>query len=124
MTLYNVHVYREMRLFFPRIEAETPEDAARIATDKATDDAQEIEDCDGAYLGALIDVIGDDQYEQSVMIDFDYERMRKAAPVMLEALEYVLGCLESFKPDWLFNFGLDPAVEKAGSHRLCRHNSP
>jgi hypothetical protein len=27
------------------------------------------------------------RYEQSLMIDFDYERMRKAVPVMLEALE-------------------------------------
>ena len=25
MTLYNVHIYREMRLYFPTIEAGTPE---------------------------------------------------------------------------------------------------
>ena len=34
MTLYNVHLYREMRLHFPGVEANTPEEAARIAADK------------------------------------------------------------------------------------------
>jgi hypothetical protein len=64
MTLYNVHIYREMRLYFPRIEAATPEEAANIAGDKPTDNAECIEDCDGDNLAALIDVVGDDEFEK------------------------------------------------------------
>ena len=88
MTLYNVHLYREMRLLFERIEAETPEEAAALARDRLTEDANDIEDCDGDTFAALVDVVGDDQYEQSVMIDFEGERLRKAAPELLECLEY------------------------------------
>src|SRR5713226_449760 len=87
MTLYNVHIYREMRLYFPGIEAATPEEAARIAGDKPTEDAEYAEDCDGENLAALINLVGDDQFEKSVTIDFEAERLRKAAPEMLEALQ-------------------------------------
>ncbi len=86
MTRYNVHIYREMRLVFEGIEASSPEEAAALARDRLTEDAGHIEDCDGEDLGALVDVVGDNQYEQSVMIDFDGERLRKAAPALLEAL--------------------------------------
>jgi hypothetical protein len=90
MTLYTVHLYREMRLLFERIEAETPEAAAAIARDRLTEDADDIEDCDGEDLGALVDVVGDDQYEQSVMIDFEDDRLRKAAPELLAACQMVV----------------------------------
>jgi hypothetical protein len=86
MTLYHVHIYREMRLYFPGIEARTPEEAAAIAADRVTEDAACINDCDGENLAALIDVAGDDQYEHCVTIDFEAERHRKAAPELLEAL--------------------------------------
>jgi hypothetical protein len=86
MTKYIVHIYREMRLTFEGIEADTPEAAAAVARDKLTDDADDIEDCNGESLSALIDVAGDDQYEQSVDIDFEAERQRKAAPALLAAL--------------------------------------
>src|SRR5947209_8084064 len=85
MTLYNVHIYREMRLKFERIEVATPEAAATIARDKLTSDANEIDDCDGEIFAALVDVAGDDQYEQSVTIDFEPERLRKAAALLLQA---------------------------------------
>lgn len=87
MTLYNVHIYREMRLYFPGVEADTPEEAARIAADKLTEEAKYTEDCDGENLSALVDVAGDDQFEQSVTIDFEADRLRKAAPQLLEALQ-------------------------------------
>jgi hypothetical protein len=87
MTLYNVHIYREMRLFFPGIEAGTPDEAAKIAADKQTADAECTEDCDGENLAALIDVQGDDDFSQSVTIDFEHERLRKTAPDLLEALQ-------------------------------------
>ncbi|SRR5579871_1889446 len=96
MTLYNVHIYREMRLFFPGIVAATPEEAARIAAGKLTEEAAFADDeCDGENLAALVDVAGDDQYEQSVMINFEPERLRKAVPELLEALEDLLGDLPS-----------------------------
>jgi hypothetical protein len=90
MTFYNVHIYREMRLLFERIEADTPEAAAAIARDRLTEDADDLEDCDGDTFAALVDVVGDDQYEQSVILDFEGERLRKAALELLTALN---GCL-------------------------------
>jgi hypothetical protein len=86
MTLYTVHLYREMRLTFERVEADTHEAAAAIARDRLTEDADDIEDCDGENLAALVDVVGDDQYEHSRIIDFEAERLRKAAPELLETL--------------------------------------
>jgi hypothetical protein len=80
MTLFNVHLYREMRLFFPGIEADTPEAAAAIARERLTGDADDIEDCDGETFAALVDVVGDTQYVRSVVIDFEGERLRKAGP--------------------------------------------
>jgi hypothetical protein len=84
---YNVHIYREMRLVFGGIEADTPEAAASIARDKPTGEADNIEDCNGEDLSALVDVAGDEDYSQSVSIDFEGERHRKAAPALLAALE-------------------------------------
>jgi hypothetical protein len=95
MTLYNVHIYREMRLYFPYIEADTPEAAAMIARDGRTEDAEDIEDCNGENLGALIEIVGDDDKEQSLFIDFDAERLRKAASALLAALEAVLPYAEN-----------------------------
>jgi hypothetical protein len=86
MTLYNVHIYREMRLKYEGIEAATPEQAAQIAGDKPTHDADEIEDCEGYTSTALVDVVGDEEYQHSRWIDFDPERLRNAAPDMLHAL--------------------------------------
>ena len=86
MTIYNVHIYREMRLVFGGIKADSPEAAAAIARDKLTSDADSIDDCDGETFAALVDVAGDEQYEQSVTIDFEPERQRKAAPKLLMAV--------------------------------------
>ena len=97
MTLYNVHLYREMRLYFPGIEAETAAEAARIAADRPTEDAAYVEGCDGENLAALIDVAGDDQYEHSVTLDFEAEQLRKATRELLEALAEIYHWLT---PDW------------------------
>jgi hypothetical protein len=86
MTIYNVHIYREMRLLFEGIEADSPEAAAAIARDLHFDDADDWSDCEGESLAALVDEAGDGNYERSVMIDFAQERLRKAAPTMLAAL--------------------------------------
>jgi uncharacterized protein YbjT (DUF2867 family) len=87
---YNVHIYREMRLVFGGIKANTPEAAAKIARDKLTSDADEIDDCEGMTLSALVDLVGDRDYEQSGFIDFDEERLRKAAPALLTACRMVV----------------------------------
>jgi hypothetical protein len=98
MTLYNVHIYRELRLYFPAIKAETPDDAAQIAADKLTADAEYTEDCDGENLAALVDLVGDDEFEHSVTIDFDHERMRKAASDLLEAIPALIGLVHRLLP--------------------------
>src|SRR4051794_19007677 len=94
MTQYTVHLYREMRLSYAGIEAGTPEDAASIARDQPTDEADDIDDCDGETLAALVDVAGDEDYRQSVTVDFEGERQRKAAPALLAALEGALYALD------------------------------
>jgi len=83
---YTVHLYREMRLLFEGIEADSHEAAASIARDKPTGDADKVEDCEGEDLAALVDVAGDEDYSQSVTIDFEAERQRKSAHRMLAAL--------------------------------------
>jgi hypothetical protein len=87
MTQYIVHIYREMRLTFADIEANTPEAAAALARDKTTDQSDNIEDCNGDDLSALVDVAGDEDYSQSVTVDFEGERHRKAAAKLLVALQ-------------------------------------
>lgn len=94
MTIYNVHIYREMRLFFDGIEADTPEAAAAIARDGLAEDADAIDECDGEDFAALVDMQGDTDFERSVTIDFAPERRRKAAPALLAALEELLAHLE------------------------------
>jgi hypothetical protein len=86
-TRYNVHIYREMRLVFPGIEAGSAEEAAAKARDLATAEADAIDDCDGETFAALVDVAGDEQYEHSRVIDFEGERLRRAAPLLLEAVQ-------------------------------------
>jgi len=90
MTIYNVHIYREMRLTFGGIEAASPESAAVLARQKPTEEADSIEDCNGDDLAALVDEAGDEEYERSLTIAFEPERQRKAAYRLLTALEAVL----------------------------------
>ena len=87
MNEYIVHLYREMRLSYTGIEADTPQSAAEIASGKPTDAADNIEDCDGDNLTALVDLAGDEDYRQSVTVEFETERLRKAAPKLLAVLE-------------------------------------
>jgi hypothetical protein len=89
MTKFNVHLYREMRLYFPGIEADSHEAAAEIVSRKPTGDADDIVDCEGENLAALVDVQDDEEYEHSRVIDFEAERQRQAAPKLLAALKAV-----------------------------------
>ncbi len=96
---YNVHIYREMRLTYRGIEADSHDAAASIARDKPTDEADSIDDCEGETLSALVDVQGDEDYEQSRFIDFEEERLRKAAPNLLSALRRLLDDLADAEED-------------------------
>jgi hypothetical protein len=91
--IYIVHIYREIKLRFDGVEADTPEAAAAIARDGLTEDADDIDDCDGEDFAALVDVAGDEEFEQSRTIDFEPERQRKASPKLLAALQ---GMIEIF----------------------------
>jgi hypothetical protein len=95
MTNYNVHLYREMRIAFGGIEAESPETAATHAAGMPTGDADDIADCEGEDFAALVDVAGDEDFGQSATIDFASERQRKAASQLLAALEAILPYAES-----------------------------
>ena len=87
MNQYNVHIYREMRLVYGGIEAATHEQAAAIARTRPTDQADSIDDCEGETFAALVDVQGDEDYDESRIIDFEAERQRRAAPRLLAALQ-------------------------------------
>ena len=51
---YDVPVYREMRLLFEGIEAESPEAAAEIARRKHLPEAVEVDDCEGRNFAAQV----------------------------------------------------------------------
>lgn len=90
MPKYNVHLFREMRLYFPGIEAESQAEAARIAAETDSCEAEEVEDCNGADLGAMVDVVGDRDFSRSALIDFEPARMAKLAPELAAALKTVV----------------------------------
>ena len=64
---FTVHLYREMRLQFNSVTADTAQQAAEIASGKATSEADGIEDCEGRDFSALVDAPGD---EDGTVIDF------------------------------------------------------
>ncbi len=86
MNKYNVHIYREMKLYFPGIEADSPEEAATRASEMNTSDAEEIDDADGVNLSALVDIPGDEEYENSQFVDFEVQRRLNAFDFMHESL--------------------------------------
>jgi hypothetical protein len=99
-TTYNVHIYREMKLVFGGIDADSHEAAAAIARDKPTEQADSIDDCDGETLAALVDVAGDEEYAQSRTIDFEIERQRKAATKLLATLKAMREEIEQMSGWW------------------------
>jgi len=96
-TKYIVHIYREMRLTFPGIEAPSPEAAACLAADKPTHDADTIDDCEGDSLTALVDIEGDTEYVQSRFVDFEPAQLQRAAPRLRAALQEVLLALRHYE---------------------------
>ena len=95
MTLYNVHIYREVHLTYESVEADKAHAAVAIALDKSVGAADDIDDCAGETFSAYAEVAGDDTYEHSVTIDFEAERLRKVAPEMLQQLRLLTDHLET-----------------------------
>ena len=118
MTKFIVHLYREMRLSYTDIEADTPEAAAGVTRDRPTGDACDIDDCEGETLAALVDTAGDEDYSQSVTIDFEAERIRKAAPKLLDALEGLLS--ERLRPENALPFTERDVVRIQSAERKAR----
>ena len=88
--LYNVHLYREMRLYFQDIKADSPQQAAEACKDFPCDEAAgEAFDCDGETFAALVDAQGDFDHSESITIDFEAERSRKAGQAAVALLEMV-----------------------------------
>jgi hypothetical protein len=88
LRIYNVHhIYREMRLYFPGIHVESHEAAARIAADTCTDEVDDVADCQGENLTAMVDVQGDADYRQTQIIDFEPTLLRDHAAELLRAVE-------------------------------------
>ncbi|HEY7330674.1 MAG TPA: hypothetical protein VH592_23745 [Gemmataceae bacterium] len=96
MPRFNVHLYREMRLLFEGIDAATHEEAAATARNRLTEDADAIATCDGETFAALVDVVGDKEFQHYRIIAFEDERLRKAAPQLLRACQYVQPHLEEY----------------------------
>ena len=86
MPSYDVHLYREMRLLFEGIEAGSHEEAAALARAGTPQMPTRSTIATAKTFAALVDVVGDEQYEQSRLIDFEAERLRQAAPKLLEAV--------------------------------------
>ena len=51
---YDVHLYREMRLLFEGIWADSPQAAAEIASRKHLPEAVEVDDCEGRNFTAEV----------------------------------------------------------------------
>jgi hypothetical protein len=92
MKTYNVHIYREMRLFFPGIVASTAAEAATRAAEMPSGAAEALDDCDGANFAALVGVIGHEDCKQNWMIDFN--PVRAIAPELLTVLTLALPILQ------------------------------
>lgn len=90
MPLYNVHVYREMKLRFDNIEAASALEATDKVLDLTDDSADAIEDCAGETFSALVDLVDDENYEHSHTIYYKTERTRKLAADLLDALTAIL----------------------------------
>lgn len=93
MPNYRVHIYREMRLVFDHIEAETPQQAAHLAAERHSDDCDHWSDCEGTTLAALVDLNGttaEGEEQDAVAVDFEDGRFLKSGRRLLAALSAVL----------------------------------
>jgi hypothetical protein len=88
---YRVHIYREMRLVFDNIEADSAQAAADIAGGKHFDDCDDWSDCEGETLSALVDHAP----HEGTLIDFEAGRMLNAARKLVAVLQKLLPEIDS-----------------------------
>jgi hypothetical protein len=88
MNSYDIYLHREILITFRDVKAESPEDAAGTACGFATNEIDSVVDCDN--LSARVDVADGDGYHRPVTIDFQPERLRRAAPALLAACRMVV----------------------------------
>lgn len=112
MPKFNVHLYREMRLYYPGITATDAEEAVRVADLKSTREAHHIEDCDAATIAALVDPEGDTDYDHSRLIDLDPKQ--SAIATLLTALA---GLVEAIRAGHAHNEALATAEAAIASFR-------
>jgi hypothetical protein len=104
MPTYTVHVYREMRVTFTGLHASSPEEAASVAADLRTYSAEDVQDCEGENLSALVEVERRARprrhadVSDSKTIYFEAGRMVDTGPTMLKALEALLTNIEEDVP--------------------------
>lgn len=76
MPKFNVHLYREVRFLIRDVEAATMEEAIAKSQDRAVMEqspqgqADLVDDCEGIFHAALVDVEGDEEFENSICFDF------------------------------------------------------
>ena len=118
MPTYNVHLYREMRLLFPGVEDSTPEEAAKLVAEKATDEAATIDDCEGFSHAALVDLVGDEDFRHSKTIAFD--PVKEAAQELYEACKAAKSLLlnKFQEPERTVFWKLNAALAKARGETL------
>jgi hypothetical protein len=115
MPTFNVHIYREMRLTFSGIDAPDHSQAAEIARQQSTEDADSLDDCEGETMAALVDVAGDETHEQSQLVEFPNERRDRLDRAALIVLNLVrLGLAEIY----------DTELQFQGSTYAFNHNAP
>lgn len=95
MPMYSIHIYRVMKLRFDNVSAATAQEAADKVCTLPSDQADDLDDCDGETFSALVDVVDDENYDHSQMIDYEPERTHQGAAMLLAALEQALPVLEA-----------------------------
>ena len=86
MTTYDVHIYREMRILYRNIEADTPEAAAEACRDLPSRQGFDPVDCDGQTFAAVVDIAGDPHCDGKDIL-FEEGQLRRAAPAQAVILD-------------------------------------
>ena len=89
MPTFNVHIFREMRIPYQDIEADSPQAAAESCRDFPCEMGCDPVDCDGQTFAARVDVQGVGN-TPSHLIYFEPERQRRAAPKLLAACRMIV----------------------------------
>lgn len=119
MPRYNVHLYREMRVRYRDVIADTPQHAATIVKDidpELCDYENDIVECEGQSFAAIVDElvepeVGSDDVACETPLQFEYGALRDAATLLLNACDSALARLsEQYKNTFDSRMDNDPLV--------------